>query len=89
MTGLLKKYNIQKEENLDQLTEGVKQNVSAKTQRLSRCRERQNQYHQNKLFSTDCKKFYNHLMQTYPNVKYAPDNQQVENFWKEIYGEKV
>jgi len=33
---LLKKYNIEKKENLDQLNEELKQKVSAKTQRLSR-----------------------------------------------------
>jgi hypothetical protein len=35
-TRLLKKYNIETEENLDQLTEELKLKVSAKTQRLSR-----------------------------------------------------
>jgi uncharacterized protein YcbK (DUF882 family) len=56
-TRLLKKYNIEKKENLDQVIEEIKQKVSAKTQRLSRYRKRQNQYYQNKLFRTDCKKF--------------------------------
>ena len=35
-TRLLKKYNIEKIEELDQLIEELKQKVSAKTQRLSR-----------------------------------------------------
>jgi vacuolar-type H+-ATPase subunit I/STV1 len=86
---LLKKYNIEKEETLDQLIEELKQNISTKTQRLSRYTKRQNQYYQNKLFRTECKKFYNRLRQTYPNVKNAPDKEQVENFWKEIYEKKV
>jgi hypothetical protein len=34
-TRLLKKYNIEKKENLEQLIEQLKQKVSAKTQRLS------------------------------------------------------
>jgi hypothetical protein len=74
---------------LDQLIEELKQKVSAKTQQLSRYRKRQNQYYHNKLFRTDCKKFCNHLRQTYPNVKNAPDQEQLENFWQEIYGQKV
>jgi hypothetical protein len=74
-----------KEENLDQLIEELQQKVSAKTQRLSRYKKRQNQYYQNKLFKKDCKKFYNCLRQIYPNVKNAPDKEKVENFWKEIY----
>jgi hypothetical protein len=51
--------------------------------------KRQTQYYQNKLFRTDCKKFYSCLRQTCPNVKNAPDKEQVENFWKEIYEKKV
>ena len=35
-TRLLKKYNIEKTEELDQMIEELKQKVSAKTQRLSR-----------------------------------------------------
>ena len=83
-TRLLKKYNIEKTEELDQLIEGLKQKVSAKTQRLSRYKKRQNQYYQNKLFRTDCKKFYNRLRQTYPSVNNAP-GREVENFWRKIY----
>ena len=56
-TRLLKKYNIEKAEELDQLIEELKQTVSAKTQQLSRYRKRKNQYYQNKLFKTDCKNF--------------------------------
>ena len=74
---------------MDQVIEELTQKVSTKTQRLSRYRKRQNQYCQNKLFRTDCKKFYNRLRQTYPNVNNAPGREEVENFWREIYGEKV
>jgi hypothetical protein len=55
-TRLLKKYNIEKKENLDQVIEELKQKISAKT-RLPIYKKRQNQYSQNKLFRTDCKKF--------------------------------
>ena len=67
-TRLLKKYNIKTKESLDQLTEELKQKVSAKTQQLSRYKKRQTHY-QNKLFRTDGKKFYNRLRQPNPNVK--------------------
>ena len=86
---LLKKHNIEKKENLDQVIEELKQKVSTKMQRLSRYRKRQNQYYQNKLFRTDCKKFCNCLRQTYSNVKNAPDEEKVENFWREIYRKEV
>jgi len=41
-TRLLRKYDIKKKENLDQVIEELKQKVSAKTQRLSRYRKRKN-----------------------------------------------
>jgi hypothetical protein len=78
---LLKKYNIEQKENLDQLIEELKQKVPAKTQQLSRYRKRQTQYYRNKLFRTDCKKFYNHLRQTHFNVQKAPNKVEVDNFW--------
>ena len=87
-TRFLKKYNIEKTEELDQLVEEHKQKVSAKTQRLSRYRKRQNQYYQNKQFRIDCKKFYNCLRQLYPNVNNAPGKDEVD-FWRKIYGKKV
>jgi len=59
------------------------------TQQLSRYRKGQNQYYQNKLFRTDCKKFYNCLKQTYSNVKNAPDTEKAENFRRQIYGKEV
>jgi hypothetical protein len=85
-TRLLKKYNIEKTEGLDQLIEELKQKVSTKTQRLSRYRKRQNQYYQNKLFRTDCKKFYIRLRQTYPNVNNAPGKEEVENSGEKYMG---
>jgi hypothetical protein len=74
---------------LDQLIEELKQKVSADMQQLARYRKRQNQYSQNQLFRTDCKKFYDYLRQTYSNVKNAPNKEEVENFWREIWGKKV
>jgi hypothetical protein len=56
---------------------------------LSRYEKKQNQYYQNKMFRTDCKKFYNLLRHTNINVKKAPSKQNIENFWRAIYGEKV
>ena len=75
-------------ESLDQLIEELKQKVSARTQRLSRYKKRQTQYYQNKLFRTDGKKFYNRLRQPNPSVKKASGKEEVENFWREIYGKK-
>jgi len=38
---------------------------------------------------TDCKKFYNLLRQKKTNVKSEATKQEIENFWKEIFGKKV
>ena len=85
---LLKKYNVEKKQNLDKVIEELKQKVSAKM-RLFRYRKRQHQYYQNKLFRTDNKKFYNCLRHKHSSVKNAPDKEEVENFWREIYGKEV
>jgi hypothetical protein len=42
---LLRKYKIEMKENLNQAIEALKQKVSAKTQRLSRDKKRQKEYH--------------------------------------------
>ena len=41
------------------------------------------------MFRTDCKKFYNLLVQKNTNVKNAPIKEETENFWKETFGKKV
>ena len=80
-TRLFKKYNTEKKEDLNRLIQELKQKVAAKMQRLSRYWKRQNQYYQNKLFTTDYKKFYNQLRQTYSNVKDAPEKVGI-NIWE-------
>jgi hypothetical protein len=86
---LLRTYKIETTENLDQATEELKQKVSAKTQRLSRYKKRQKQYYQNRMFRTNYKEFYNLLRHTNTNVKKAPSKEDIENFWRDIYGKKV
>jgi len=40
------------------------------------------------LCRTDRTKFYNLLRQKKTNVKNAPTTEEIENFWKEIFGGK-
>jgi hypothetical protein len=86
---LLRKCKIEMNENLDKVIEELKQKVSAKTQRMSTYKKRQKQYYQNKMFRTDCKKFYNLLRHTNTNVKKAPRKEDIENFRRTIFREKV
>jgi hypothetical protein len=41
------------------------------------------------MFRTDCKKFYNLFRHTNTNVKKAPRKEDIENFWRTIFREKV
>jgi len=86
---LLRTNNTKVGENLGQVIEELKQKGSARMPRFSRYRKRQNQYYQNKMFRTYCKKFYNLLRQKNTNVQNAPTKEETENFWKEIFGKKV
>jgi hypothetical protein len=88
-TRLFKKYNIEKEEDLNRLIEKLRQKVAAKTQRLSRYRKRQNQCYQNMLFGTDCKKFYNQLRQRYSSVKMYQKKKKWTTFGENYMGIKL
>jgi hypothetical protein len=66
---LLRKYNMEKDENLDQVTEELQKKCISKDATIFRCRKIQNQYYQNKMCRTHCKKF---LRQKNTNVKNEP-----------------
>jgi len=74
---------------LDQVIEEPKQRMSAKTQRLSGQGKRQKQCYQSKMFRTDSKKFCSFLKQKNINEKSAPTKEEIQDFWKEIFGKKV
>jgi hypothetical protein len=40
------------------------------------------------MFRTYCKEFYKLLRQVNTNVQYAPTKEEIENFWKEVFGKK-
>ena len=81
--------NIIEHNNNNKVIKELKQKVSAKTQRFSRYRKRQNQYYQNKMFRTYCKEFYRLLRQENTNVKNAPTEEEIESIWKEVFGKKA
>jgi hypothetical protein len=47
-----------------------------------------NQYYQNNMSSTDCKKVYSLLSLKNTNMKNAPTKEETENFWKERFNTK-
>jgi len=86
----LRIYNIvEHNNNNNKVIKELKQKVSTKTQRFSRYRKRQNQYYHNKMFRTYCKEFYKLLREEYTNVKNAPPKEEIENFWKEVFGKRL
>jgi len=84
----LKIDNIIEHGNNNKVIKELKQRASANTHRFSRYRKKQNPYYQNKMFRTDCKKFYKLLRQENTSVKKAPTKEEIENFWKELFGKK-
>jgi len=73
------KYNKEKGENFDRLKSLNKE----QQQRRNDCQDTGN-----KMFRTDCKKFYNLPTQTNTN-KNAQTKEETENSWKEIYLKKA
>jgi len=83
-----KERKIEKKENMDQVTEDLKQIYQ---QKRNDCLDTGKEdtstikiiYSE---FRRACKKFCSLLRQTNANVKYTPTQKEVENFWKEIVG---
>ncbi|KAI5731623.1 hypothetical protein M8J77_013461 [Diaphorina citri] len=69
-----------------QLDEILKQKISAYAQRISRYKKRNNGYKQNKMFNKDKKRFYRMLMEKNINIQNAPNPQDVQDFWSELWG---
>ncbi|KAL1448229.1 hypothetical protein WDU94_006605 [Cyamophila willieti] len=63
--------------------------MQAKVQRLRRYTRRSDQYHQNKMFRTDRKKFYRRLNNQCTSINEHPEQQNVEQFWSTIFENEV
>jgi len=87
--GLLRINNIKERENLDQFIEELKQKVSAKMQRFSRYRQRQNQYYQNKMFRTDCKNFTTFSDRKIPMCKMHQPKKKQRTFGEKYLGKRL
>ena len=84
---LERKYNIRKK-GLDVVTEELKQNLQAKSQKIKRYTERQKQYRDNRMFVNNQKQFYCNLMNEKHQDVRAPDKEPTVEFWKGIWSEK-
>jgi len=86
--GITKKYKIKTREDLKTIMEILKMKIQAKAQRLRRYAKRSKQFNQNRLFSTDRKKFYRSLGNDEISVKNTPSKEEIEQFWRGILGEE-
>ena len=79
---VIRKYKITNVIDIPSIKEKLKQKIQVKAQKERRFDKRNKFYRQNKIFQTDAKKLYQVM------VKETPYKDSIENFWKEILGEK-
>ena len=80
-----RKYDIKIQHDITNAMEKIKQEIQAKAQRVRRYEKRSKQYHQNKGFVEDGKKFYRELGKNQIKVEEPPQMEQVEQFWQKIW----
>lgn len=83
---VIRKYHIENKEQIPAIKEELKQKLQVKAQRLRRFTKRNDFYRQNKIFETDAKKFYREIGKTNIEVKDIPTEDQVKDFWNNIWG---
>ena len=85
---VIRKYKITNVIDIPSIKEKLKQKIQVKAQRERRFDKRNKFYRQNKIFQADAKKFYREIGKNQVMVKETPYKDSIENFWKEILGEK-
>ena len=85
---VIRKYKITNVIDIPSIKEELKQKIQVKAQRERRFDKRNKFYRQNKIFQADAKKFYREIGKNQVMVKETPYKDSIENFWKEILGEK-
>lgn len=68
--------------------EEMKQRITAKANRVKRYSNRQKQYEQNRLFSTNQKQFFKSLLGDHGTTS-APEPDEATKFWSELWGVPV
>ena len=85
---LKRNLNITDKASLDCAKENLKQKMQLKAQRLRRFDKRTKFYRQNKIFSTDAKKFYREIGKGTIPVEEPPSQEELERFWNNIWGKE-
>ena len=83
-----RELEIKDKATLDGAKERLKQRMQLKAQRLRRYEKRNKFFRQNKVFKEDAKKFYRELGKGILEVKEPPEEEDVEQFWNDLWGEE-
>ena len=78
------KYKIA-EIGLKHVSEDLKQRIAAKATKIRRYENRNKQFHQNRLFETDQRKFYTELSGDKISSDMTPDSEEAKQFWESIW----
>lgn len=81
---LLRKYRLD-EKKVEEVKEVLKQSIIAVTAKIKRYTYRATQYHHNKLFEKDQKRFYN-ILEGKQQADAQPDAENAKTFWSNIWG---
>lgn len=76
-------------DHIEELVVSIQMKLQAKAQRLRRYIKRREQYHQNKLFNENTKKFYRTINQSNKRLTNPPLQGQLEDFWRGTLENKV
>ena len=78
---LLPQFKYKNEEEIPVIIEKIKQQITAKSQRIRRYEKRSKQSRQNKLFKDNAKQFYREIGKKQIDVNDIPLLSEVEDFW--------
>lgn len=80
------KFNI-KRKGYQLVIEELKQRLTATAAKIKRFEDRVKQYQQNRLFENNQKRFYEEIQRKTGRVDEIPNEEETEEFWKEIWGQ--
>ena len=81
---LNRKYKI-KEKGFKHVMDEIKQRILAKSTKIRRYIQRNQQYSQNKMFASNQKRFYNNISNKSNTRQVDPDPEKAKEFWKSLW----
>jgi len=81
----MRKYKFKSNEDIPSVTEKLKQQLLAKSQRIKRFEKRRKFYSHNKMFKENTKRFYRELGKKSIEISEPLEKEALENFWANIW----